>query len=103
ARKFAKMLEDSSLFPRHELCPDVLEDQPLTKDEAAMALGLDLSKYGELSDAKNRKKWQTGRNQLLKRKEILREDYQVTLRDLNVILRKALPEGFPYIPFDNTN
>ncbi|MBF4218395.1 integrase, partial [Vibrio anguillarum] len=35
--------------------------------------------------------------------EILREDYQVTLRDLNVILRKALPEGFPYIPFDNTN
>ncbi|CCN80962.1 conserved hypothetical protein [Vibrio nigripulchritudo SFn27] len=103
ARKFAKMLEESSCFPRHELCPDVPEDHPLTMDEAAMALGLDLSRYGDLCDAKNRKKWQTARNQLLRRKGILREDYQVTLRDLNLILRADLPEGFPYIPFENGN
>lgn len=103
ARIFAKMLEETSDFPRHELCPDVPEDQLLTMDEAAMALGLDLLSYGVLSDAKNRKKWQTARNQLLKRKGILRENYRVTLRDLNSIVRKDLPEGFPYIPFENGN
>ncbi|MDW1905996.1 integrase [Vibrio alginolyticus] len=103
ARKFAKMLEESSCFPRHELCPDVPEDQLLTMDESAMALGLNMSTYGDLSNAKNRKKWHTARNQLLKRKGILRKDYLVTLLDLNLILRKDLPEGFPYIPFDNGN
>lgn len=103
ARKFAKMLEDSPSFPRHELCPDVPENQLLTMDEVAMAFGLSLSGYGDLSNIKNRKKWQTARNQLLKRKGILREDYQVTLRDLNLILRGALPDVFPYIPFDNGN
>ncbi|MCL9775102.1 integrase [Vibrio methylphosphonaticus] len=101
ARKFAKMLEDTSNFPRHELCPDVPEDQLLTTDEAAMALGYDLSKYGDLSVTKNRKKWQSAKNQLLDRKGILREDYRITLRDLNLILRNDLPEGFPYIPFRN--
>lgn len=103
ARKFAKILEDTSDFPRYELCPDVPEDQHLTMDETAMALGLNMSMYGDLSDAKNRKKWHTARNQLLKRKGIERKDYLVTLRDLNVILRKTLPEGFPDISFDNGN
>ncbi|WP_394244753.1 integrase [Vibrio astriarenae] len=103
ARKFAKMLEDSSSFPRHELCPSVPETQLLTKDEAAMALGLDMSKYGDLSDAANRKSWQSARNGLLKRKGIERKDYQVTLQDLNLILRNNLPEGFPYIPFGKGN
>ncbi|MGI2897314.1 integrase, partial [Vibrio alginolyticus] len=65
ARTFAKILEDTSDFPRYELCPDVPEDQRLTMDEAAMALGLDLSSYGDLSDVRNRKKWQTARNQFL--------------------------------------
>ncbi|WP_430469053.1 integrase [Vibrio alginolyticus] len=103
ARIFAKMLEDSSDFPRHELCPDVSEDQRLTMDQAAMALGLDLSSYGDLSNVKNRKKWHTARNLLLTRKGILRKDYQVTLRDLNSILRNDLPKGFPYVPFDKGN
>lgn len=103
ARKFAKLLEDSSCFPRHELCPNVSEDQPLTMDEAAMALGLNMSIYGNLSDKRNLKQWRTSRNQLLKRKGVERKDYLVTLRDLNVILRKTLPEGFPYISFDNGN
>ncbi|MEZ9007586.1 integrase [Vibrio sp. 10N.247.311.59] len=101
ARKLAKLLENSSCFPRHELCPNVSEDQPLTMDEAAMALGLNMSMYGDLSDKRNLKQWRTSRNQFLKRKGVERKDYLVTLRDLNVILRKALPEGFPYIPFVN--
>ncbi|WP_425653604.1 integrase [Vibrio campbellii] len=103
ARKFAKVLEGTSGFPRHELCPDVPEDQLLTMDEVAMALGLDLPSYGDLSDAKNRKRWQSARNGLLTRKGVLRKDYQVTLRDLNLILRDNLPEGFPYIPFGKGN
>lgn len=103
ARQFAKMLEDSSRFPRHELCPDVPEDQLLTQDEVAMALGLDMPKYGDLSNTRNLRKWQSARAKLLTRKGILRKDYQVTLRDLNLILRDALPKGFPYIPFDNGN
>jgi hypothetical protein len=94
ARAFAKMLEDSSCFPRHKLCPDVPEDQLLTMDETAMAFGLDMPHYGD-----DIKQWHTSRNQLLRRKGIKRKDHLVTLRDLNVILRKELPEGFPYIPF----
>lgn len=96
ARTFAKMLEDSSCFPRHKLCPDVPEDQLLTMDEAAMAFGLDMSDYVD-----NMRQWKTSRNQLLERKGIEQEDHLVTLRDLNVILRKELPEGFPYIPFSS--
>lgn len=99
AREFARMLEESKNFPRHRLCPDVPEDQLLTKDEVTLALGLDVSIYGDQSDAANRKKLQTGRNQLLKRKGIAREDFVVSLLDLNKIVRKGLPEGFPYIPF----
>lgn len=103
ARTFAKMLEDTSDFPRHELCPDVPEDQLLTMDQAAMALGLDPSSYGALSKINNRKKWQTARNKLLTRKGIMRKDYQVTLRGLNSILRSDLPKDFPYVPFEKGN
>ncbi|UKA29477.1 integrase [Photobacterium damselae] len=103
ARKFAKLLEDSTNFPRHKLCPNVPEDQLLTMDEAAMALGLDSSKYGDLSAQDNRKKWHTARNQFLDRKGIARKDYTVTLQTLNLILRNKLPEHFPYIPFMNGN
>ncbi|EEZ42455.1 hypothetical protein [Photobacterium damselae] len=103
ARKFAKQLEDIPDFPRHDLCPDVPEDQPLTMDEVAMALGLDLSDYGDISDKENRKKWYSSRNSLLKRKGVERKDYVVTLRELNAILRNDLPEGFPYIPFKKGN
>ncbi|MGR5219877.1 integrase [Vibrio parahaemolyticus] len=101
ARKFAKILESTLDFPRHELCPEVPEDKPLTMNEVAMALGRDSAKYGDLSDSKNRKRWCSARNELLKRKGILRKDYAVTLRDLNSILRNDLPRGFPYVPFKN--
>jgi len=103
ARTFAKMLEDNSDFPRHEICPNVPEDQLLMMDEVAAALGLDSSSYGNLSKTENRKKWQTARNQLLKRKGVLRKDYQVTLRDLNSIVRNDLPKDFPYVLFKNGN
>ncbi|MFH4616876.1 integrase [Vibrio diabolicus] len=99
ARHFAMLLEESSDFPRHELCPDVPEEQLLTMNEAALALGLDVYAYGDLTDPKIKKKMRTSRNQFLKRKHIARKDFQVCLRDLNKIVRDNLPEGFPYIPF----
>lgn len=99
ARNFTKLLEDSPSFPRHKLCPDVPEDQLLTMNEVALALGLDLSSYGDLSDTKNLTKMRTGRNQLLKRKGIERKDYVINLVNLNKIVRDSLPEDFPYIPF----
>lgn len=92
-RSFAKMLEVSSDFPRHRLCPDVPENRLLTMNEAALALGLDLSIY---ADTKQRT---SSRNAFLRRKGLERKDYIVCLRDLNKIVRDALPEGFPYIPF----
>ncbi|MCG9738298.1 hypothetical protein L1D32_09040 [Shewanella insulae] len=93
ARHFAKLLESSSDFPRHKLCPDVPNDQLLTRDEAAYALGLDLSIYD------SKKALLQNRREFLKRKGVPTTDYQVTLNDLNKIIRDSLPEGFPYIPF----
>lgn len=97
ARHFARMLEESPDFPRHKLCPNVPEDQLLTMDEVALALGLDLSIYGHT------KQKNASRARFLRRKEIALEDYRVCLNDLNKIVRNALPEGFPYIPFKNGN
>lgn len=93
ARAFAKLLEKSSDFPRHKLCPDVAEDELLTMDDAALALGLDLSAY------ENKFKKNTSRNQFLKRKKVECKDYAVSLRDLNKVVRRDLPEGFPFVPF----
>ncbi|MFC1234826.1 integrase [Vibrio sp. F74] len=93
ARAFAKMLEESPDFPRHPLCPDVPEEQLLTKNEVALALGLDLSVY------EKGQKLNGAVNPLLKRKGIERKDYVVRLRDLSKIVRSELPKGFPYVPF----
>ncbi len=101
ARNFAKMLEDSPSFPRHKLCPNVPEEQLLTMNEAALALGLDLSIYGDISDSHKRKNMRTARNQILTKRGIARKDYTVNLVDLNKIIRDSLPDGFPYIPFKN--
>ncbi len=92
ARAFAKLLEESDDFPRHPLCPDVTEEQLLTKEQAVAALGLDTSHM-------TKKQAATSGNSLLKRKGIERKDFVVTLKDLNQIIRKNLPEGWPYIPF----
>lgn len=92
ARAFAKQLEDSTSFPRHPLCPDVADDVLLTKTQAVAALGLDTS-------AMATKQASTSGNQILKKNGIERKDFQVTLSDLNKIVRGNLPDGFPFIPF----
>jgi len=92
ARAFAKLLEESDDFPRHSLCPNVDEDQLLTKEQAISALGLDTSHL-------DKKQTQTSGNQILRRKGVERKDFVATLRDLNPIIRKNLPEGWPYIQF----
>lgn len=92
ARAFATLLEESDGFPRHPLCPNVGENELLTKAQAIAALGLDTSHL-------DKKQTQTSGNQLLRKKGIERKDYVVTLKDLNKIIRKNLPDGWPYIPF----
>lgn len=95
ARNFAKLLEESADFPRHFLCPNVPEDQLLTKNEAALAFGLDISVY------ENDRQLNEAVNAILRRKKVDRKDYVVSLRDLNKIVRSTLPKSFPYIPFVN--
>jgi hypothetical protein len=92
ARAFAKLIEESSEFPRHPLCPNVNESQKLTKEQAVAALGLN-------TGGMTKKQATTSGNQLLRRHDIERKDYVVTLSDLNTIIRNKLPTGWPYIPF----
>lgn len=94
ARAFAKKLEESDDFPRHPLCPNVSEDALLTKYDVVAAFGFDLS---ELS----KKQAGTSSCQLLKRKGVISQDYAVSLRDLNKIIRNGLNKEFPYVPYVN--
>lgn len=96
ARKFAKLLEESNDFPRHALCPNVSEEQLLTKEQVLAAFGFDKSLMSN-------KELQKSGNAFLKSKDISQEDYKVSLQDLNTIIRKELPKGFPYIPFKKGN
>ncbi|AZG34587.1 integrase [Shewanella psychromarinicola] len=93
ARTYAKLLENSTDFPRHSICPDVPEDQLLTSMEVALALGLDLEQLG-ISDPSH----YTIKNFFTSRK-ISRAQYTYTLRELNVFVRNRLPKGFPYVPY----
>ncbi|MFP2508039.1 hypothetical protein [Buttiauxella gaviniae] len=92
ARAFATLLEESTDFPRHPLCPDVSEDTLLTQKEVVAALGFDIS-------GQSLKQAYTSVIQLLKRKGIERKDYVITLRGLNTIVRNDLGKSFPYIYF----
>jgi len=96
ARAFAKLLEDSDNFPRHSLCPNVDEGQLLTKEQAIAALGFNTSHL-------NKTQARASGNQLLTRKGVERKDFVVTLKDLNQIIRKNLPEGWPYVPFKKSD
>ena len=95
ARAFAKIVEDTPLdkFPHHELCPDVPEDQLLTKEETAQALGVDIYDF------------EAGRKRMaviyshLKAKGVSRTKAH-TLRDLNPVLRGFLPKSFPYVDYE---
>ena len=94
ARAFAKLVEQTplNLFPRHELCPDVKEDQLLTKEEKSLATGLDIY------DFKEGEKRRIGMNNHLRKKKIaIRGEHN--LSDLNKILRSSLPETFPYVDY----
>jgi hypothetical protein len=93
ARNFARMLEESPYFPRHSLCPNVADDELLTKSEAALALGLDISVY------EKGKKLDGAVNSFLRRRGVAQKDYVVKLEDLNSIVRNKLPVGFPYVSF----
>lgn len=92
-RQLSYLLETSDKFPRHELCPDVSDDQLLTKEQVLLALGFDSSYYDTRIKANN------AGNQFLSTRGIERKDNIYCLNDLNIILRSRLPEGFPYIPF----
>lgn len=92
-RQFSYLLETSDKFPRHELCPDVSDDQLLTKEQVLLALGFDNSCYD------TRIKANSAGNQFLSTRGLERKGNIYCLNDLNIILRSRLPEGFPYIPF----
>lgn len=92
ARSFAKLLEDTNDFPRHPLCPDVDEDELLTKIQVSKALGYECI-------GQDKTKANNGVNSFLKERGIERKDYVVTLRKLNKLVRSRLPSGWPYVPF----
>lgn len=96
-RKFALLLESTSKFPRHELCPDVPDDQLLTFNEVLLAMRLDMSLYESSSKALDSVRG------FLKTRGIPIDNYKVCLNDLNIILRSRLPKGFPYVPFKTGN
>ena len=96
-RKFAYLLEVSDKFPRHELCPDVSDEELLTKEQVLRALGFDSSIYSNPIQAKN------SGNQFLKQRGLERKSYCYSLNNLNEIIRSRLPEGFPYVPFQTGN
>ena len=95
-RHLAYLLETSDKFPRHELCPKVLDDQLLKRTEVLMAMGFDVTLYDD-RQANN------SGIQFLKTREIPIHDYSVCLNDLNITLRNRLPKDFPYIPFKTGN
>ena len=93
ARLFASLLENSDKFPRHELCPEVSDEQLLTKKQVLQALGFDESNYSDTTTAR------TSGNQFLAVRGLERKNNIYSLNDLNELIRNRLPEGFPYVPF----
>lgn len=93
ARLFASLLENSDKFPRHELCPEVSDEQLLTKKQVLQALGFDESNYSNTTTAR------TSGNQFLAVRGLERKNNIYSLNDLNELIRSRLPEGFPYVPF----
>lgn len=92
-RYLAYLLETSEKFPRHELCPEVSDEQLLTKKQVLQALGFDESNYSDTTTAR------TSGNQFLAVRGLERKNNIYSLNDLNELIRSRLPEGFPYVPF----
>lgn len=85
ARQFAKWVEDHpDRFYRHSECPDVDEDEPLTIEQVAAALG-----YGSLSIGAARS--------LFHHKSLRIKHGSHTLRMLWPYVLSRLPQGFPWL------
>lgn len=84
ARKIAKWHEDKPhLFYRHQNCPNVTEEQPLTAEEAALALGI---------PTKDRNYYLTE----LKRLGFSRKNHIHSLATLSKWVTNNLPKRFPW-------
>lgn len=96
ARDFAELMEkvvnsNSPKFPRHKYCPDVPDDQPLTKAEMGFALGFE--KYIN-TENKNEYRLNAWLNYHFG-KSINDGDH--TLNTLLNFVVEKLPKGFPWI------
>ncbi|MCF7718679.1 integrase [Aeromonas jandaei] len=107
ARAFAKLVEEKINFLP---CPTgVTLNEKLTREQVSSALGLDVSLFEEYVEVNGdtvvkkglqTKKGQTLSNQLLKKYGIARRHHEVTMVELNEIVREKIKEGsFPYISF----
>ncbi len=96
-RHLAYLLEMGDKFPRHELCPQVPDDQLLKRSEVLLAMGFDSSSYGNSHTANN------SGIAFLRSRGIPISDNVICLNDLNLILRNRLPKGFPYVPLRTGN
>lgn len=93
-RKLAKWLETNPAeFYRHENCPDVGEDQPLTNEQACLAMGFDPGERP--SDATFRLK--SGMKSYKPISAFYAENGYVTLRLLNDYMHSKLPKGWPWL------
>lgn len=84
ARKLAKWIEENpNKFYRHENCPDVLDDEPLTGEQACQALGLSYTNKDTVySNLNNR--------------GLDHHDGANTLNSLWVHVKSRLPKSFPW-------
>lgn len=88
ARTFAKWVEDHpEEYYRHDMCPDVDEDQPLTMIEAAQALGFNAANRQQASSA-------------LHYRKLPARDGANSLRSLWIHVKGRLPKGFPWLDSD---
>ncbi len=92
-RRFAYLLESTDKFPRHELCPQVSDEELLTKKQVLSALGFNESNYD------NAKQVSDSGNKFLRTRGLELKDGLYCLNDLNKLIRSRLPKGFPYVPF----
>lgn len=90
-RKLAKWLENHpDKFYRHENCPNVSEDQPLSDTQACLALGLTPGESPRTS-------LKSGMRSYEPFDSFYAENGYVTLRFLNGFMHSKLPKGWPWL------
>ena len=93
-RKLAKWLETNpDEFYRHENCPDVGEDQPLTDAQACLALGFSPGSSASIT----RFRLKAGMKSYEPFQAFYAEHGHVTLRFLNGYMHSKLPSGWPWM------